>query len=446
MTLGVGRRAVMAPLLGLALAAAGAASSAQEAALNPAPAAGPALSDTAALAPFFGALADLQAGRRKDPVTILQIGDSHTAADLIASSIRARLQARFGEAGRGVMPPGVPFNGYGPRQVDVQQSDGWKLESSFPSPGGGAFGLTGWRLTSTRPGATVTMTADPEARFDQAMICAASGPGAGLLNVTAGDAHEVMALAAPTAVPVCRAFHFAAAQSRLEIASDGGPVTLLSFATFRDKPGVSLSNLGVSGTQLSDFAARDDATVGAELKAYAPDLIVMAFGTNEGFAPTLDIAAYQALVQAQIQRLKRLAPQASVLLLGPPDGALVRPDIPEDGIHNANFSCAQLSPSEIADYPQLVADKSPALARWYEPPALAMVRQAQRSAATTAGAAYWDWDARMGGACSSHRLSRPDVKLMRGDHIHFTNDGGELIGGLLTDDLMAAFAASRTGG
>ena len=433
------RHGVLAPLLGLALAASGACLADQPAA----PATGLAGAD--ALAPFFGELADLKAGRRANPVQILQIGDSHTAADLIASAVRVRLQAKFGEAGRGVLPPGVPFVSYGPRQVDVTQSDGWKVESSFPVPGPG-FGLSGWRLTSTRPGATVTMTADPEAKFDEAVICAMTGPGAGSIDVDAGDDHEVVPLAAATVAPRCRTFGFSAPQSRLQIASDGASVTLLSFATFRSRPGISLSNLGVVGTELQDFAKRDDAIVGAELQAYAPDLIVMAFGTNEGFAPNLDLAAYETLVHDQIRRLKRLAPHAAILLLGPPDASLVRPDIPEDGIHNLNFACAPLSPDEIANYGRLVADKAPALARWYEPPTLRLVREAQRRAAAAEGAAFWDWDARMGGACSSHRLSRPEVKLMRGDHVHFTSDGGELIGGLLTDDLMSAYAARRPGG
>ena len=47
----------------------------------------------------------------------------------------------------------------------------------------------------------------------------------------------------------------------------------------------------------------------------------------------------------------------------------------------------------------------------------------------------------MGGPCTAHALSRPGVGLMRGDHVHFTNDGGEMIAGLLTDDLMAAYRA-----
>ena len=405
------------------------------------------LSGAQALKPFFQALHALKDGRRTTPVEILQIGDSHTAGDFISSGVRARLQARFGEAGRGVMPPGVPFKFYGPRQVDVTQSDGWRMEPSFPMTPGrtSAFGLSGWRLVSTRRGATVTMTADPEALFDRVRLCALAWRGAGDLMVEAGSSVTRVALGRGRAGPRCVSVSLRQPEKTLRIVAEGRPVTLLSFGTWRWRAGVSLSNLGVIGTELYDFAARDDDLVRAELAAYHPQLILLAYGTNEGSRKQLDVAAYEQLVREQIRRLKRLAPGAAILVMGPGDSNTTRPDIPEDGVHDLNFDCAALTPAELADYPARVAAKDPALARWYPAPNLEPVREAQRRAAAAEGVAFWDWSARMGGPCTAHKFSRPGVGLMRGDHVHFTNDGGEMIAGLLTDDLMAAYAA-ETGG
>jgi lysophospholipase L1-like esterase len=416
------------------------------------------LSGAQALTPFFQALAAVKAGTRTKPVHIIQLGDSHTAADHITGALRARLQSRFGEGGRGAMPPGRPFLGYAPRQVDVTQSDGWRLDASFlpanwsvsqrgtaANPGtpsqvaGGPFGLSGWRLISTRAGASVTVSADPEAHFDHATICAQAGPDAGTLIVSAGDVHERMALAAATRQPVCRVFAFNGRQSRLDLVTEGGPVTLYSLSTCREAGGVMLSNFGVIGTTLNDFVARDDAVMATELKAYEPDLIILAFGTNDGFVKTVDGLGYQLLLRDQIQRIKRLAPGVPVLVLGAPDANIVRPDIPEDGKADLGLACAALSPSEIADYPRLVAERSPQLARWYTPIGIGVVRDAQRAAAASEGVAFWDWGARMGGPCSAHHLSQADPRLVRGDHIHFTTAGGELVGDLLTQDLMKAY-------
>ncbi|HEY3812781.1 MAG TPA: GDSL-type esterase/lipase family protein [Caulobacteraceae bacterium] len=413
------------------------------------------------LASFFQALEQVKTGARTRPVHIIQLGDSHTAADHITGALRARLQANFGEGGRGALPPGRPFAGYAPRQVDVAQSDGWRLEASFlpgnwtaaqraakpgqPAPvesGPGPYGLSGWRLVSSRPGASVTLTADPEAAFDHATVCALSGPGAGAILVNAGDTHERIDLNAPASATVCRAFAFKTRQAKLDLVADGAPVALLSFATFRGGGGVALSNFGVIGTTLADFAARDDGVMQVELAAYQPDLIVLAFGTNDGFEKDIDGSLYQSEVRRQIARLKRLAPGVPVLVLGAPDANRVRPDIPEDGKADLGFACAPLSPSEIADYNALVAEHNPELARWYPPVNLGVVREAQRQAAAAEGVAFWDWSARMGGPCSAHHLSQADPRLVRGDHIHFTTAGGDLVADLLSQDLMRAYETS----
>ena len=205
-----------------------------------------------------------------------------------------------------------------------------------------------------------------------------------------------------------------------------------------------LSNLGVVGTQLSDFAGRDDLALAAEFEAYRPDLILLAFGVNEGYHSAVDGAAYEALLRQQIERLRRLAPGAAILVMGAPDANTVRPDIYGTG-KAAAFGCAPLSPDEIADFDRLVAERSPRLARWFPPAGLETIRTAQRRAAEEEGVAFWDWGARMGGPCSAHALVKAEPPLMRGDHIHFTAEGGQWLGALFDTDFEAAYAAWKGG-
>jgi lysophospholipase L1-like esterase len=300
-------------------------------------------------------------------------------------------------------------------------------------------------MVSTRPGASITLRADPEARFDRITACALAGPDAGELRLVTDEGEKRMPLAAIDAQPVCKTFALRQPQTRLVLKARGGPVKLLSFATFREAPGVVLSNLGVIGTQIGDFAARDDTVMRAELKAFDPDLIILAYGTNDGFEEHVDPAGYEAAVRAQLERLNRLAPGVPVLVIGPPDADTVRKDIPRDGKHNLGFDCAPLTPSEVASFEALTAGKSPDLARWFPPPALAVVREAERRAAAAEGDAFWDWAARMGGPCSAHKLSRQDPRLVMGDHIHFTTDGANLVADLLMRDLMDAYAKAEGG-
>src|SRR5215475_9820618 len=115
---GAAYRVVAAALLGLLSIAS-----------NVAAAAGPAgevrLANAAALEPFFVALAGLGSRRARLPVRILQIGDSHTANDSFSGRLRERLQAKFGAAGRGWLPAGVPYAYFRPALVTVSET-GWR--------------------------------------------------------------------------------------------------------------------------------------------------------------------------------------------------------------------------------------------------------------------------------------------------------------------------------
>ena len=399
------------------------------------------------LAPFFHALHAVKTGERQRPVHIIQIGDSHTANDYIAGALRDQLQFAFGQGGRGVLPPGAPYAGYDPRLVQASQSGGWRVNLSFAPPpnprhpeqphlyvSAPPFGLTGFRLT-TDTDATMSLDAEAGAAFTTAVVCALKEPGAGAVSLIAGGETRQFSLSAQARASVCRSTHFASPQHHLDLAASGGPVSILSWATFGDDGGVALSNLGVSGTQLKDLAARDDAVLATEFDAYQPDLIILAYGTNEGYVPRADVAGYEGLLREQVARLRRLSHNAPILVLGAPDADTLRPDLYGSG---GTFDCAPLSADQALDYPALIAARSPGLAHWYPPAGLAEIRTAQRQASDIEGVAFWDWEAREGGPCSAHRMGLEDPKLVRGDHIHYTPEGGVKIAGLLYDDLMSA--------
>ena len=399
------------------------------------------------LAPFFHALQAVKSGERRRPVHIIQIGDSHTANDYIAGALRDQLQYAFGHGGRGVLPPGAPYAGFDPRLVQASQSSGWRVSLSFAPPPNPRhpeqphlyvspppFGITGFRQT-TDSDATMTLDAESSAAFTRAVVCALAEPGAGAISISAGGEEWPFNLAADARRPVCHTVRFQAPRQHLQLTTSSGPVSILSWATFGDEGGVALSNLGVSGTQLKDLAERDDPVMATEFDAYQPDLIILAYGTNEGYVPHTDIAAYETLLREQIIRLRRLSHDAPILVLGAPDADTLRPDLYGSG---GTFNCAPLSNEEVQNYATLVAAHSPALAHWYPPAGLAEIRAAQRSAAEAEGAAFWDWEARMGGPCSAHRMGLEDPKLVRGDHIHYTPEGGVKIARLLYEDLMSA--------
>ena len=53
----------------------------------------------------------------------------------------------------------------------------------------------------------------------------------------------------------------------------------------------------------------------------APDIVVLAFGTNEGFNDALNIADYTTQYEKIVEEIKRIRPQVKIIIIGPPDGA-----------------------------------------------------------------------------------------------------------------------------
>ncbi|MDP3369819.1 MAG: GDSL-type esterase/lipase family protein [Brevundimonas sp.] len=366
-----------------------------------------------ALGGVFEALLATEAGRRARPVHILQIGDSHTAGDRITGKMRSALQARFGKAGRGVLPPGVPYAGYAPYQVQVGAT-GWVSELAALQPPGGTWaqsvGLSGVRATGSGD-AVMRFVLDRGAEATNIGICGrALGTGPGL-SVEANDTITGLDFNGPEPEgEVCHEILLQQSTTMVRLIPVGRGVLLDSVRLDGIRPGVVLSNLGRVGATLRDLAARDEAIVATELAMWRPSLIVLAFGTNDGFEDGLDPVAYATLLRGQVDRMRRLAPAASLLILGAPEALR----------SGAAGGCS-------AD-----GVRAP-------PPGLAVVRDVQRRVAADMGVAFWDWHGRMGGDCSADRLATVGEPLMRGDRVHFTSAGADWIGGVLSDDLMAAY-------
>ncbi|HEX3916084.1 MAG TPA: GDSL-type esterase/lipase family protein [Caulobacteraceae bacterium] len=377
------------------------------------------------LGPFFD---KLDAGRQHGahPLNIVVIGDSHSAGDNISGAWRETLQEHYGRGGRGVMAAGIPFEGFKPRGVTASMSPGWTTQSIFDPvfrnlQAHALFGISGFRQTAERAGSKMTLTADtPPFAFNRLVICAVNGPDAGAYDVTLGAVTTHVDLHADETHVACVTVQSPDHESLAELDVAAGPVTLTSWGSFRDDGGVTVSNLGVVGTQIRNFAETDDDADAAELAAYEPGLIVVEFGTNDGFVERFEPESYEQMLRSQIRRLKRLTRDVPILLLGAPDAATDRRDI----VANA-----------------YTTEPPPAPGIWYPPPALAAVRQIQRRVAAEMGVAFWDWSYRMGGPYTADKWANADPPLMRKDRVHYTVAGGERIAGLLEADLEAAKAA-----
>jgi lysophospholipase L1-like esterase len=372
-----------------------------------------ALGPFAPLAPFYKALE-----APANPVGVVQIGDSHTANDAFSGQMRALMQARFGDAGRGMLPPGIPYDYYRPATVHVSAT-GWQVIRSAEA---GKFGLAGLRQHAAGP-ASMTIETDP-GQLGHVTALALQQPGGGTLDVVAGDGRQAsVSTAGPGAGPGPGTGTGPGAGSvRLPLSPGGnaafvqltargdGPVDVLSWTVGTARPGVTWSNLGTIGATIEIVGRWDPALMRIEGAALAPALLVVAFGTNEGFKDSMDMAAYPGLVHDALHRLRAAMPGAAVLVLGPPAG-----------VRAAGSGAGQLCPGT----------------RFAVPANLPTVRRILHQVAAAEGAYFWDWAAAMGGDCAMVAWSI-DGRAAR-DHVHLLKTGYQQTADALFAELMRGY-------
>lgn len=373
-----------------------------------------ALGPAAALAPFFAALEASERGAGASPVVVVQLGDSHSASDFLSGAMRDLLQQRFGAAGRGMLQPGIAYSYARPEFVAIDEAAGWRRANSLSAPG--PFGVAGILQQSAQAGARMTLNETEPGGFDRAFFEVLRQPGAGDLRVQVdnGTVHE-FATAAPIVGPHwvefdaprgSHALHLAAAADR--------PVTVLAWGTQRQRRGIVYENLGVSGATVAVLGHWSAGTVLEELRRRAPALIVVAYGTNEAVMPPAGLAGYAGRFAARVGAIAAAAPQAAILVIGPPDV--------NRRAHGRRGECGA----------------------WTTPPGLAIVREAQREVAARHAWYFWDWREAMGGTCASDRWTRLDPPLAAPDHVHLRPDGYRVTARALFAVLMNGYRRYRS--
>jgi len=357
---------------------------------------------------FHAAIDAIDAGTRAHPLTILHLGDSHISLDHLTRPLRERWQARFGDAGRGLMP-GVPFRYYAPDGFTLSMRGPWTVVSSLPAATAGPFGIQGFRATAGMSDAVMTISAaEPIAAM---ALEVAGGPDTGAVMLKLGDAAPFRLSTRRAESGLVRLTVPAAASSAALWPAGNGPVHLLGWSVAHavddGRPGVRYDSHGIVAATATITTRWDTEIVDAQLAALAPDLVILGYGTNEGFGNGLDLGAHKALLAGLIDRVRAAAPATSIALLGPFDGARQGTGEPCGG-------------------------------GWATPSKLGPLRETMRVLAAADGAFYWDGEAAMGGRCSVHRWAMETPPLAYADRVHLRPAGAALLGEALWAALMGA--------
>lgn len=364
------------------------------------------------LLPLYKGLSGLEARTRTSPVVILQIGDSHTANDSFSGRLREQFQARFGDAGRGVLHPGVPFKYYRPDRVAVV-STGWTLERAGRAPG--PMGIAGIRQHAEGPAEMTLSSPDPADQTGVSLEFLAQ-PGGGSVDIASatGWRTRVSTNAAATGAQWVTLPKAAGGGEVTVSAVGNAPVDMLSWTAERDRPGAIVANLGTIGATVDLLLEMDPALVRQELARLAPSVILVAFGTNEGFGNGTEAASYRERFEQALRMLRSAAPSAAIAVLGPPDS-----EKHTGGGFKGHTLCGD--------------------PHWTEPPRVALVRDVQREVATRENLFFWDWQSAMGGACSMHRWAAEHPPMAARDHVHLLQQGYQATADVLFQVLMEGY-------
>lgn len=346
----------------------------------------------------------------------VQIGDSHTAGDYLTGEIRRRLQYRYGDAGIGWITPGYVLNQRSD-SVKLSNDPGWSVRRALspraPEPvvPFGGFLASGaelgaglrvtfknpssrqlMRLSVLQPGSERSVTLEADGGSGTALVPAPAGNGWKMTTVLLDAGEERISLRPQ-----------GAGNGSGNLPAVGG------LALERLAPGVVVDAIGVNGAQIDEFLGWDEEATAAAFAARPPNLVVLAYGTNESVAKNFDREAFYTKVTTAVRRLRRTT-SAAILLMSPPDMRM------GTGAQRARrVGCGQ------------------------PPINLTQVNLVLTAVARQEKTLFWDWGRwvrAQGGYCGTISLAHMNPPLAQPDYVHLTADGYRSSGDSLVEDVL----------
>lgn len=361
-----------------------------------------------ALQHFFAALNKVE--REGGQVRISHYGDSPITGDMITSTVRRKLQQRFGDAGHGFVLLAKPWGWYQHIGVTLE-AHAWQSDPMFISKGDHRFGFGGASFTSSAAGATASFSTANEGEITHSVssfdIYYLAQPGGGEFDVEVDGTHHSRVNTASNEIR--SAFDKVAVAEgphTLTIKTIGnGEVRAFGVVLESSKSGVVYDSLGVNGAfigLLNNYL--DEQHWQEQLQHRKPDLVILSYGANESEYENWPMEQYEKDTREVVRRIRAALPEASILFVGPMDR----------GKRGAG--------GEIITRPMI-----PKLIAY------------QRKLAVETGCAFFDTFTAMGGEGTAAKWYEARPRLMGGDFTHPTWPGSEIVGTYIHDALIKAY-------
>jgi lysophospholipase L1-like esterase len=336
---------------------------------------------------------------------IMQFGASHTAADILTSYLRDDLQSQYGDAGIGWFMPARPWRTHRHSRIkhDNPRSkrgrwewDAVRHSKSFRADG--KYGLAGMATTATEKRQWTVWETRHRAKASRLELYVDKLPKGGdfYLQIDSQRRKRYRTRGKGLAT-IVRTFKDGPHRFRL-VPRGNGPVRLYGGVLERDTPGIVFDTLGINGARAVSMLKWDYKLWETLMKKRRPNLVILAYGTNEAGDRDEPIEVYQANLRKVLKRVRNAAPKASCVLFGPTDRPIL-----EDRANKKN---------------KKNVDKT-----FHVRPRVSLVNESQKRISAEFGCAYFDAIEATGGQFSIVSWADQEPRLAYGDYVHFTNRG-----------------------
>jgi hypothetical protein len=329
-------------------------------------------------------------------VRIVYFGDSQIEGDHITSTLRSLLQKEYGGTGIGFMPAAMYFNTTENISVVTNDFDPYYVGSSIDE--NNYFGFYGRYYVPSDIDALLQIRKRRSAPNYKQLKLLYSGECLMSWSMNKNKLVSEKRLYGESGVDT---LSFLSTPHELKINFSEQNNFILHGLLLDPDHGIVVDHVPFRGALHLTMSRYSDALFCAMGELLHPALVIVHFGVNVVPDVKIQYENYRIALQHDLQLLKKYLPQTSLLVVGASD-------------------MARKENGDFAVYPNIGA-----------------IVDVQRRAARKEKVAFWDLRSAMGGEGAILRWV--EKGWARADYAHFTNEGAEDIGRLMTIDLQNAY-------
>ncbi len=352
-----------------------------------------------ALQEFFAKI-DRVLYAKSGKINIVHIGDSHIQADYFSGQLRRKLQASFGNGGRGFVFPYQIAKSNGPVDIKVSHKGDWWSYSIMKDYEGMPIGASGY-LVEASDSAEILIKLSPLREATTSFKKFTVFQSGGRFVPEQDNFHPlVSALGGSEQMPYST-YLLSDYQDSIHLraqVADSQRLKLHGFSFENTNAGIVYHAMGTNGSSTLHYLR--STKFENQIAALDADLIIVSFGTNDSYLPYSRFCSSCATdrFRTLINRIRKQSPEAAILLT-----------TPADHFYRRRYDNRNL---------------------WY-------LRKSMLRLAEQENVAVWDLYELMGGQRSI--LDWQKGGLARKDLIHFSKEGYTLQGDLLYQAIMDAY-------